>query len=346
MRKQLYKVGFAALVAAPLFGLFSQNTYAAMPSTFKDANFYNCVEAAFAAEYPNEVIAETGLTNEQLGKIEELKCYGPQETDTTGLELMTSLTTLWLSENQFTSIDVSKNVNLTDLRIGANQLTSIDLSKNVNLTFLSLFYNQLTSIDLSKNINLDFLDLSSNPLISVDLSKDVDPGAFFIPPYTLVDFGITPNEDGDRLVYDLSKIKLLNSEYYTDYAITGKCKIKEGVNIYESDDPQSDYERDDDGALICDNEYISYDAENGLLYVTDLSMTEGYADVAGGDFVWFRLKLNPIEEENPLSPDTGSFVGNSENSSEIVSVFGMSLGALIIGLVLHFNHKRNNLRLE
>ena len=48
-----------------------------MPNTFKDENFYNCVEQNFMQDYPDEAIAETGLTNEQLGKMEWLGCdYG------------------------------------------------------------------------------------------------------------------------------------------------------------------------------------------------------------------------------------------------------------------------------
>ena len=142
--KNIHKAGLIALVATPLFGLFSQNTYAVMPSTFNDENFYNCVVSNFTSQYPGEVVAQSGLTNEQLGKMSSLACGFSSITDTTGLELMTSLTGLSLGGNQLTSIDVSKNVNLTELDLYPNQLTSIDLSKNVNLTTLLLDSNQLT----------------------------------------------------------------------------------------------------------------------------------------------------------------------------------------------------------
>ncbi|MBQ6313882.1 leucine-rich repeat domain-containing protein [Candidatus Saccharibacteria bacterium] len=172
--KNIYKAGFIALVATPLFGLFSQNTYAIMPSTFNDENFYNCVVSNFSSQYPDEVIAQSGLTNEQLGKMSSLDCSWRNITDTTGLELMTSLTNLNLFGNQLTSIDLSKNVNLTKLELGYNQLTSIDVSKNVNLTTLKLDFNQLTSIDVSKNVNLTELNLTYNQLTSIDVSKNVN----------------------------------------------------------------------------------------------------------------------------------------------------------------------------
>ena len=172
--KNTHKAGLIALVATPLFGLFSQNTYAIMPSTFNDENFYNCVVSNFSSQYPDEVIAESGLTNEQLGRMSSLDCWSRNITDTTGLELMTSLTDLELGGNQFTSIDLSKNVNLTGLGLWGNLLTSIDLSKNVNLTELYLYNNQLTSIDISKNVNLTELNLTENQLTSIDLSKNVN----------------------------------------------------------------------------------------------------------------------------------------------------------------------------
>ena len=124
--KNIYKASFAALAIVPVLGLFSQNTYAAMPSTFKDENFYNCVVENFIWGYPDETIAETGLTNEQLGKMELLDCVGGEITDTAGLELLTSLEYLMIRSNNLTSIDISKNANLTLLDVGQNNITIID----------------------------------------------------------------------------------------------------------------------------------------------------------------------------------------------------------------------------
>ncbi|MBQ6313918.1 hypothetical protein IJI29_03680 [Candidatus Saccharibacteria bacterium] len=191
--KNIYKIGFAAIAVALLFELFSQNTYAAMPSTFRDQGFYDCVYGNFRHEF-SETVENGILTEQQLAKMTKLTCGHESITDMTGLELMTSLTELSiyhitggntsidLSKNVnltelylfnigISSIDLSKNINLTEVTIGGDELTSIDLSKNVNLTYLNLWWNSLESIDLSKNTKLAYLDVSYNRLTSIDVSN-------------------------------------------------------------------------------------------------------------------------------------------------------------------------------
>ena len=81
-------------------------------------------------------------------------------------------TSLDCSENDITSIDLSKNSVLTYLNCYSNALTSLDLSNNSGLTELYCYSNQLTSLDLSKNSALTYLGCSSNQLTSLDLSKN------------------------------------------------------------------------------------------------------------------------------------------------------------------------------
>ena len=93
-------------------------------------------------------------------------------TNLTGVEFFTALTTLYCSENQLTSLDVSKNTALTTLSCSSNQLTSLDVSKNTALTELYCNSNQLTSLDVSKNTALTDLDCYDNKLTSLDVSKN------------------------------------------------------------------------------------------------------------------------------------------------------------------------------
>ncbi len=44
--------------------------------------------------------------------------------------------------NQFSSLDLSKNTSLTWLNCGENQLSSLDLSKNTSLTYLECGENK------------------------------------------------------------------------------------------------------------------------------------------------------------------------------------------------------------
>ena len=63
MKKYKLPVLIGAFSALMLSVVLNQNTYAAMPSAFNSQDFYDCVEAAFRAEYPEESIASSGLTN-------------------------------------------------------------------------------------------------------------------------------------------------------------------------------------------------------------------------------------------------------------------------------------------
>ena len=59
-----------------------------------------------------------------------IECANLNISNLKGIEAFTALTYLNCSDNQLTSLDVSKNTALTDLRCSNNQLTSLDVSKN------------------------------------------------------------------------------------------------------------------------------------------------------------------------------------------------------------------------
>ena len=59
-----------------------------------------------------------------------------------GIEAFTALTKLDCSDNQLTSLDVSKNTALTYLDCGKNQLTSLNIYNNEALSTLSCEHNQ------------------------------------------------------------------------------------------------------------------------------------------------------------------------------------------------------------
>ncbi|KAK3582200.1 hypothetical protein CHS0354_023736 [Potamilus streckersoni] len=75
--------------------------------------------------------------------------------------------------NLLTSLDVSKNVLLRELLCQYNQLGTLNVSKNVALTELACNYNQLTTLDVSENVLLTSLVCYSNLLTSLDISKNV-----------------------------------------------------------------------------------------------------------------------------------------------------------------------------
>ncbi|WP_246860201.1 leucine-rich repeat domain-containing protein [Flavobacterium sp. KBS0721] len=90
----------------------------------------------------------------------------------TGIEHFKDLEILECAGNNFTALDLSKNIKLKELSFGMNKLTSIDLSKNTALTNLTCYSNLLTNLDTSSNTALKILACDRNKLTSLNVSKN------------------------------------------------------------------------------------------------------------------------------------------------------------------------------
>lgn len=80
-----------------------------------------------------------------------------------------SITSLFITYNQLSNIDLSMCTSLQDLRITGNYFTEIDLNMNTALSWLECENNLLNSLDLSNNLNLTYLSCPSNNLSCLDL---------------------------------------------------------------------------------------------------------------------------------------------------------------------------------
>ena len=166
---------------------------------FTDENFYKCVVDAYNKENSTSLPYTTSLSDSQLGSIKKLVCYGYWKSDeekiinTSGLEKLTSLTSLNVGSNQLTSIDVSKNTSLTSLTVDNNQLTSLDVSKNIKLEQFSASSNQLTELDISKNTVLTQLGIDDNQLVSLDVSKNTMLTALYARKNQITSLDVSKN---------------------------------------------------------------------------------------------------------------------------------------------------------
>ena len=174
----------AALLCCPA-SLYSQDI-AINETNFPDENFRNWVLQQNYGE--NGVLTESEIRRvtdiylpymviKSLKGIEyftALECLTCSDNQLTSLDLSknTELWSLYCSGNQLTSLDVSKNTALKQLACDGNQLTSLDVSNNTKLTKLYCDVNQLTSLDVSKNTALTVLSCSANQLTSLDVSKN------------------------------------------------------------------------------------------------------------------------------------------------------------------------------
>ncbi|WAC40263.1 T9SS type A sorting domain-containing protein [Pedobacter sp. SL55] len=93
-------------------------------------------------------------------------------TSLAGIEAFVNITRLLCSNNNLTSLDVSKNTAIAALGCDNNQLTALDLSKNTALTSIGCINNRLTSLDITKNIALTSLSCYNNQLATLDVSQN------------------------------------------------------------------------------------------------------------------------------------------------------------------------------
>lgn len=93
--------------------------------------------------------------------------------DITGIEYFTNLSTLHISGNQLSYIDLSNNQNLESFSISSNEKPCVlDISKNYKLKSLYCAYNQFTNLDLSNNVQLTTLDCRNNQLSNVNIKNN------------------------------------------------------------------------------------------------------------------------------------------------------------------------------
>ena len=85
-------------------------------------------------------------------------------TDLTGIAYFANLTELDCSDNQLTTLDVSKNAKLRILRCYNNGMEKLNLGDITHLTLLNCDDNNLTELDVSKNPDLKDLECRENKL--------------------------------------------------------------------------------------------------------------------------------------------------------------------------------------
>ena len=157
--------------------MFCNKVLAAPVNTsFNDDAFYECIiiklnTDGFNSVYDRDTTTHV-VTKEELESISVLKCNESSIKDTKGIELLTNLTDLNLSDNSINAIDLSKNLKINNLLLSNNNLNNLNLSKNDALENLYLNGNKLTSIDLSNNKNLLVLNVNNNKLENLDLSNN------------------------------------------------------------------------------------------------------------------------------------------------------------------------------
>lgn len=146
---------------------------------FKDWNFYKCVINSYNGSIFPGIPYTTNLTDEQLNTITSLDCNGNMATDAdkitdvTGIEKLTQVNNVNLSNHKISTIDITKNSRLLNLNISNNRLTNITFNTNNVLTVLNVSNNNLNSLNISPLKNLSALYISGNPITSLNILENV-----------------------------------------------------------------------------------------------------------------------------------------------------------------------------
>ena len=135
--------------------------------------------------------------------------------------LPSSITTLDLSNNKLSTVDVSKMKGLASLNVSINKLGSLNVSQNKELKELVCLKNELVSLDVANLTLLTELNCSNNHIESLNLSKntalttlDVSQNALTLLDVTksteLTELLCNDNQLTKLYVIGLSKVATIN----------------------------------------------------------------------------------------------------------------------------------------
>ena len=136
--------------------------------TFEDPVFAQCVMRTGV-----ETVAELKILRchyEVIVHAEEYENVYQKITSIKGLEQLTSLESLELTDIELIEIDLSRNQALKEVSMGESKASKINLNGLTNLETLTVGRVEIQALDLSQNPNLQELMLYSVPLSKIDLN--------------------------------------------------------------------------------------------------------------------------------------------------------------------------------
>ena len=188
MRKKSTRLLSAALAVCMMLSVLPVGAFAAEPgaeeqengasaqadpvdSEFVEINNTNFPDQVFR-KYVEDNIDKADTTGQKDGKLSQAERDAVTKididnqncTDLTGIAYFANLTKLYCSDNQLTTLDVSKNAKLRILQCHNNGMEKLNLGDITQLTSLQCEYNNLTELDVSKNPYLEELQCRENKL--------------------------------------------------------------------------------------------------------------------------------------------------------------------------------------
>ena len=196
MRKKSTRLLSAALAVCMMLSALPVGAFAAEPgaeeqengvsaqadpvdSEFVEINDTNFPDPVFQKYVKDKIDTADTTSGQKDGKLSQAERDAVTEinidkkncTDLTGIAYFANLTKLYCSDNQLTTLDVSKNAKLCILQCYNNGMQKLNLGDITHLTSLKCGDNNLTELDVSKNPNLEYLECRENKLRRVVIGE-------------------------------------------------------------------------------------------------------------------------------------------------------------------------------
>ena len=150
-------------------------------SEFVEINSTNFPDPVFQ-QYVKDNIDKADTTGQKDGRLSkterdavtEISIDNQNCTDLTGIAYFANLTTLSCEHNGLKELNLEDNESLTKLYCSYNQLTTLDVSKNVKLRILQCYNNCMVKLNLGDITHLTVLKCDDNNLTELDVSKNPD----------------------------------------------------------------------------------------------------------------------------------------------------------------------------
>ena len=181
-------------------------------------NSTNFPDAAFRVYVSNLTGVDIGgtISDSKLEAVTSIDVRDKKILDLKGIEYFTKITELNCSNNQLTSLDVSKNTALGYLYCSNNKLISLNVSKNTALFRLECYKNQLTSLDVSKNTELYYLYCHTNSLTSLNVSNNTNLHKLGCGYNQLTDINVLNNSKLTELNFAGNQVTSINVSKCTE----------------------------------------------------------------------------------------------------------------------------------
>lgn len=205
----------ALLTLAMVFTFLPFSAFAAEGVTNDDSTIelseHNFPDEAFR-EYLKQfdIKKDNRLQPAERKVVKKISVINQNITTLKGIEYFRKLETLICSDNQLTSLDVSKNTELQKLYCDGNQLTSLEVGENTVLDTLHCYNNQLTSLDVSRNSALQWLSCYKNKLTSLDVSKNTNLTLLYCDSNQLTSLDVSQNTALQELYCDSNQLTSLD----------------------------------------------------------------------------------------------------------------------------------------